>query len=80
MNTKNCINCLYHKKGKCLIDKHKIEIDLLRAYSCKYYKIINKGGDNMSKQELARQTFRQLVYTVQKSSKKRNARRRKRMK
>ena len=34
----------------------------------------------MSKQELARQTFRQLVYTVLKSSKKRNARRRKRMK
>ena len=34
----------------------------------------------MSKQELARQTFRQLVDTVQKSSKKRNARRRKRMK
>ena len=42
MNTKNCINCYYHKKGKCTIDKHKIEIDLLRAYSCKYYKIINK--------------------------------------
>ena len=34
----------------------------------------------MSKQELARQTFRQLVYIVQKSSKKRNARTRKRMK
>ena len=34
----------------------------------------------MSKQELARQTFRQLVYTVQRSSKKRNAGRRKRMK
>ena len=34
----------------------------------------------MSKQELARQTFKQLVYTVQSSSKKRNARRRKRMK
>ena len=34
----------------------------------------------MSKQELARQTFRQLVYVVQKSSKKRNARRKKRMK
>ena len=34
----------------------------------------------MSKQELARQTFKQLVYTVQRSSKKRNARRRKRMK
>ena len=31
----------------------------------------------MSKQELARETFKQLVYTVQKSSKKRNARRRK---
>ena len=29
---------------------------------------------------LAQQTFRQLVLTVQKSSKKRNARRRKRMK
>ena len=42
MNTKNCINCHYHKKGKCTIDKHSIEIDLLRAYSCKYYKIINK--------------------------------------
>ena len=42
MNTKNCINCHYHKKDKCLIDNHKIEIDLLRAYSCKYYKIINK--------------------------------------
>ena len=39
-----------------------------------------KGGDDMSKQELARQTFRQLVHIVQKSSKKRNARRRKRMK
>ena len=34
----------------------------------------------MSKQELARETFRQLVYTVQRSSKKRDARRRKRMK
>ena len=34
----------------------------------------------MSKQELARQTFKQLVHTVQRSSKKRNARRRKRMK
>ena len=34
----------------------------------------------MSKQELARETFRQLVLTVQRSSKKRNARRRKRMK
>ena len=34
----------------------------------------------MSKQELARQTFKQLVYAVQRSSKKRNARRRKRMK
>ena len=34
----------------------------------------------MSKQELARETFKQLIYTVQKSSKKRDARRRKRMK
>ena len=34
----------------------------------------------MSKQEVIRETFKQLVYTVQKSSKKRNARRRKRMK
>ena len=34
----------------------------------------------MSKQELARETFKQLVYTVLRSSKKRNARRRKRMK
>ena len=34
----------------------------------------------MNKQELARETFRQLVYAVQRSSKKRNARRRKRMK
>ena len=33
----------------------------------------------MSKQEVIRETFKQLVYTVQKSSKKRNARR-KRMK
>ena len=39
-----------------------------------------KGGDNMSKQELARQTFKQLIYTVQRSSKKRDAKRRKRMK
>ena len=38
-----------------------------------------KGGDDMSKQELARETFKQLVHIVQKSSKKRNARRRKRM-
>ena len=30
-----------------------------------------KGGDDMSKQELARESFKQLVYTVQKSSKKR---------
>ena len=29
---------------------------------------------------LAQETFKQLVYTVQRSSKKRNARRRKRMK
>ena len=34
----------------------------------------------MSKQEVIRETFKQLVYTVQRSSKKRNARRRKRMK
>ena len=34
----------------------------------------------MSKQELARETFKQLIYTVQRSRKKRNARRRKRMK
>ena len=34
----------------------------------------------MSKQELARETFRQLVFTVQRSSKKRDARRRKRLK
>ena len=34
----------------------------------------------MSKQELARETFKQLIYIVQRSSKKRNARRRKRMK
>ena len=34
----------------------------------------------MSKQELARETFKQLVYIIQKSSKKRNAKRRKRMK
>ena len=34
----------------------------------------------MSRQELARETFRQLVFAVQRSSKKRNARRRKRMK
>ena len=34
----------------------------------------------MSKQELARETFKQLMYIIQKSSKKRNARRRKRMK
>ena len=30
--------------------------------------------------EIAQQTFKQLVYTVQRSSKKRNARRRQRMK
>ena len=34
----------------------------------------------MSKQELIRESFKQLVYRVQRSSKKRNARRRKRMK
>ena len=34
----------------------------------------------MNKQELARETFKQLVYAVQRTSKKRNARRRKRMK
>ena len=34
----------------------------------------------MSKQELARETFKQLVHIVQRSSKKRDARRRKRMK
>ena len=34
----------------------------------------------MSKQELARQTFKQLVYAVKTYSKKRNARKRKRMK
>ena len=34
----------------------------------------------MSKQELARETFKQLIYTVQRSSKKRDAKRRKRMK
>ena len=34
----------------------------------------------MSKQELARETFKQLVYTVQRSSKKRNTKKRKRMK
>ena len=31
----------------------------------------------MSKQELARQTFRQLVYTVQKSSKKKKCKKKK---
>ena len=34
----------------------------------------------LSGEALKRETFKQLVYTVQKSSKKRNARRRKRMK
>ena len=34
----------------------------------------------LSGRALAQETFKQLVYTVQKSSKKRNARRRKRMK
>ena len=34
----------------------------------------------LSREALKRETFKQLVYTVQKSSKKRNARRRKRMK
>ena len=33
-----------------------------------------------SGEALKRETFKQLVYTVQRSSKKRNARRRKRMK
>ena len=34
----------------------------------------------LSGEVLKKETFKQLVYTVQKSSKKRNARRRKRMK
>lgn len=34
----------------------------------------------LSGEALKRETFKQLVYTVQRSSKKRNARRRKRMK
>lgn len=34
----------------------------------------------LSGEALKKETFKQLVYTVQKSSKKRNARRRKRMK
>ena len=34
----------------------------------------------LSGEALKKETFRQLVYTVQRSSKKRNARRRKRMK
>ena len=34
----------------------------------------------LTRRALAQETFKQLVYTVQKSSKKRNARRRKRMK
>ena len=34
----------------------------------------------LSGEALKRETFKQLVYTVQKSSKKRNARRKKRMK
>ena len=34
----------------------------------------------LSGERLKRETFKQLVYTVQRSSKKRNARRRKRMK
>ena len=34
----------------------------------------------MSKQEVIRETFKQLIYTVQRSSKKRDAKRRKRMK
>ena len=34
----------------------------------------------LSGRTLAQQTFRELVHTVQRSSKKRNARRRKRMK
>ena len=34
----------------------------------------------LSGEALKKETFKQLIYTVQKSSKKRNARRRKRMK
>ena len=34
----------------------------------------------LSGEALKRETFKQLIYTVQRSSKKRNARRRKRMK
>ena len=34
----------------------------------------------LTEEALKKETFKQLVYTVQKSSKKRNARRRKRMK
>ena len=37
-------------------------------------------GRFLSGEALKKETFRQLVYTVQRSSKKRNARRRKRMK
>ena len=36
------MKCLYHKEKDCRVDGHNIMLDLLRAYSCKYYKIINK--------------------------------------
>ena len=45
---RNCIKCLYHKGKDCKVDGHNIMIDLLRAYSCKYYKelYIIKEDDN----------------------------------
>ena len=42
------MKCLYHKEKGCKVDGHNIMIDLLRAYSCKYYKelYIIKEDDN----------------------------------
>ena len=42
------MKCLYHKGKECKVDGHNIMIDLLRAYSCKYYKelyIIKEDDD-----------------------------------
>ena len=45
-NTRSCKDCFYNIKNSCCVDRHSIEYDIYRAYSCKYYKN-NWRGDYM---------------------------------
>lgn len=45
-NTKSCRDCYYNIKGMCFIDLHEVNIDLERAYSCKYYKYYENNKED----------------------------------